>query len=153
MTGLDFFRPDAENKRQGPDRRQRATPMFSRYWLRGRRRGTRRGSDKTQVYVDRYTRMEWTLVAGIMLMSLADLVFTLAYLQRGGGEANPLMRWALEWGGESFFAFLKMLLTTAGALFLLLHARFRRVRAAMILLFTGYVLLMLYHSFLIWRDI
>lgn len=150
MTGLDFFRPDAENKRQGPDRRQRPTPIFSRYWLRGRRRGSRRGSDKSATYVDRYTTREWTLVIGIMVMSLADLMLTLAYLHRGGEEANPVMRWALEWGGEYFFAGLKTALTTAGALFLLLHVRFSRVRFWLGVLFAGYVLLMLYHSYILW---
>lgn len=152
MSGHDFFSPDSTNRRAGTDRRRRPTPMFSRYWLRGRRRGGRRGTDGQNVYVDRYTRAEWILVGGIVLMSLADLVLTLAYLWRGGEEANPVMRWALEWGGEVFFAALKMGLTVAGALFLLLHARFRRVRFFTTALFAGYVLLMLYHSFLLWRD-
>ena len=153
MTGQDFFSPDTENRRTGTDRRKRPTPMFSRYWLRGRRRGGRRDRDGKDIYVDRYTRAEWILVGGIVLMSLADLILTLMYLWRGGEEANPVMRWALEWGGEVFFAALKMGLTVSGALFLLLHARFRRVRFFTTVLFAGYVLLMLYHSFLLWRDL
>ena len=59
------------------------------------------------------------------------------------------MRWALEWGGNAGFATIKMALTVAGALFLLLHARFRRVRFFMMVLFGGYVALMLYHTLLL----
>ena len=148
----DFFAPDAQTRRLGPDRRVRPTRMFSRYWLRGRRRGVRRGTDKQYIYVDRYTKAEWTYVIGIVVMSLADLLLTLLYLSRGGEEANPFMRWALEWGGTAGFAAVKMFLTIAGALFLLIHARFRRVRFFMMLLFSGYVALMLYHSFLLVRT-
>ena len=153
MAGNDFFSPDASSRREGPDRRKRPTRLFSRYWLRGRRRGVRRGTDNQQIYVDRYTRAEWILTGGIVLMSAADLYLTLLYLWRGGEEANPIMRWALEWGGETFFGVLKMGLTSAGALFLLLHARFRRIRFVTTGLFAGYVLLMLYHSYLLYRDL
>ncbi|MEM6289474.1 MAG: hypothetical protein AAF845_20210, partial [Bacteroidota bacterium] len=45
--------------RTGQDRRRRPTPMFSRYWLRGRRRsGGRRPGEDENVYVDRYYRTE-----------------------------------------------------------------------------------------------
>ncbi|GJM22059.1 MAG: hypothetical protein DHS20C15_19740 [Planctomycetota bacterium] len=148
----DFFAPDATTRRLGPDRRQRPTRMLSRYWLRGRRRGVRRGTDKQYIYVDRYTKAEWIYVIGIVLMSLADLLLTLNYLANGGEEANPFMRWTIEWGGTLGFAGVKMFLTVAGALFLLIHARFRRVRFFMMVLFGGYVALMLYHSYLLART-
>lgn len=135
------------DRRQGGDRRARPTSPLSRFTMFGRRiRGRRRG-EAQNVYVDRYTKHEWTLALGILFMSLTDLVLTLQYLDRGGEEANPIMRWALE-GGQDSFTTWKIALTLAGAVFLLVHARFRKVRTALQMLFGMYVILLGYHAVL-----
>lgn len=155
MPSAEIRRPPPEDvaagapaidRRRG-DRRARPTSVISRFTLVGRRiRGRRRG-EKQNTYVDRYTRREWTLALGILVLSLLDLVLTLQYLDLGGEEANPIMRWALDSGRETF-AVAKIALTLAGAVFLLLHARFRGVRAALEVLFLLYVVLIGYHAVL-----
>ena len=118
--------------------------MFSRHWLVGRRRGPRRGSDATQTYVDRYTGYEWGLAISVVLLSVADLTLTLTYLSLGGEERNPIMAAFLEHSEASFIA-VKFGVTVLGALFLLVHVKFRRVRKALIGLVVCYVGLIVYH--------
>ena len=74
------IRPD---RRQG-DRRTRPTPLFSRYWLFGRRRGGRRTDEADNIYIDRYSAAEWFLVIGVLVLSVLDMVFTLVHLDDGG---------------------------------------------------------------------
>ncbi len=138
-------------KRAFTDRRKRPTPMFSRYWLRGRRRQAgRRDADNRHVYVDRYTRTEWVVVVWLVVASLADLGLTLLHLQAGGGEANPIMDWFLGIGGIPAFACAKVFMTAAPVLFLLVHARFRGTWPALLGLSAMYVALMGYHAVAAW---
>jgi hypothetical protein len=133
------------------DRRQRPTPMLSRYWLRGRRRQAgRRDGDNQRVYVDRYRRIEVAVVAWLVVASLADLGLTLLHLQAGGTEANPIMDWFLIQGGVPAFAAAKLFLTAVPVLFLLLHARFRGTWPALLGLSAMYVALMGYHALAAW---
>jgi len=127
------------DRQHDPDRRRTPTPILSRYWLRGRRRRARPGE-----YVDRYRPGEWALVFGVIIFCLIDLVLTLVYLAAGGEEANPLMQITLDWGTGYFIA-VKMGITTFGMLFLLLHIRFKRVRALATILLILYAGLILYH--------
>jgi hypothetical protein len=130
-------------RRRGPDRRRRPTPWMSRHWLTGRRRGARR-ADEAAGYVDRYTAGEAALIVAIILACTADLYLTLDYLRQGGEEWNPLMAHALELG-EGVFIGVKMGITVAGLLVLLLRVRFRGVRRAL------QVILLLYGGLLCWH--
>jgi hypothetical protein len=145
---------DSVVTREFTDRRKRPTPMLSRYWLRGRRRQAgRRDGDHRHVYVDRYTRTEWIVVAWLVTASLADLGLTLLHLQAGGAEANPIMDWFLELGGIPAFAFAKVLMTAVPVVFLLLHARFRGTWPALVGLSVMYAALMGYHAVAAWDRI
>lgn len=136
-----------ESDRRGfPDRRSRATPLLSRYWLVGRRRGGRREEESRNLYVDRYAPAEWGLAAAILALSCADLWLTLRHLARGGSEANPLMAWLLEFGAGTF-AFVKIATTVAGLFILLLHVRFRRVRGLLTFAAGLYAALMVWHAY------
>ena len=42
-----------------------------------RRRSGRRDGETDNIYVDRYTRGEWFLIIGVMVLSLLDMVFTI----------------------------------------------------------------------------
>lgn len=140
--------PSVPSDRRLPaDRRQRPTPAFSRYWLRGRRRDGRRDGERTNIYVDRYTKWEWTLVLSVLLLSLADLLFTIRHVALGGEEANPVMAWAMQWG-DLVFSLIKLGITAAGLLVLLLHARFRRVRTLLNVALVLYAALLGYHLYL-----
>lgn len=132
-------------RREGGDRRQRPTRWLSRHWLRGRRRGGRRAGEGRDVFVDRYRAWEWVAVALLLLLCVADLLLTLDVLARGGEEANPVMRWALERGTGTFVA-LKLGLTLLGALVLLVRVRFRWMRHALLGLVAAYVVLIGWHA-------
>jgi hypothetical protein len=125
------------------DRRRRPTPILSRYWLVGRRRG----SGDPDEYVDRYRPSEWALVLSVLVLSAADLVLTLWYLEMGGEEANPVMALALR-GGYLTFTIVKMGMTLLGLTFVLLHIRFRRVRLYLIILLAMNIALIAYHVYL-----
>jgi hypothetical protein len=97
--------------------------------------------------VDGYTPIEWGLVFSLLLLSGIDLVLTLAHVEAGGGEANPLMAWVFATGGESGFAAAKILLTGSATVFLLLHVRFRLARHALKALVSVYFVLLGWHAF------
>ncbi len=131
-------------RRDASDRRSSRTPIFSRYWLTGRRKGARRIGEGDNIYVDRYVWAEWALVGGILVLSALDLIFTLIHLAVGGEEANPAMAWLLS-HGRGVFGAVKMATTMLGLLVLLLHVRFRRVRTLLFGAFFLYAALMVWH--------
>jgi len=137
--------------RSGPhDRRVQPTRPFSRYMFFGRRRGGRRVSEAVNIYVDRYSKQEWILALGVVILSMIDLVFTLVHLDAGGREANPVMAWFLDWGGVDAFTVAKTLFTLIGVCVLLLHARFQRVRTLFRLAFGLYGLLFFFHLYVMY---
>jgi len=138
----------AASRRIGEDRRLRPTPLLSRYWFVGRRRGGRRADESENIYVDRYTALELFLILGILVLSLLDMVFTLIHLEAGGTEANPLMAWTLAWGGNPAFTSVKLVSTLLGLFVLLIHVRFRRVKTLLGLAFVLYAGISLFHTYL-----
>jgi hypothetical protein len=139
--------PEARSSRAGRDRRHRPTPMISRYWLTGRRRGGRRDGERQGIYVDRYTGLECVLVLWIVVAAGADLALTLLHLARGGEEANPVMAWFLEVGGLPAFTAAKVTMTAGAGLFLLWHIRFRGTQLALWGISALYAGVMVYHLF------
>jgi len=137
-------------RRTGSDRRERATGVFSRHWLIGRRKVGRRDGERDNIYVDRYTAWDWVLVVGVLTLSILDMVFTLLHLDAGGTEANPVMAWALAWGGHGAFKAVKLATTIIGLLVLLVHVRFRRVRTLLTVAFLVYSGVFAFHIYLIW---
>ncbi len=137
-------------RRIGIDRREQATGLVSRHWLLGRRRVGRRDGERSNIYVDRYGAWDWVLVVGVLGLSLLDMVFTIVHLNAGGTEANPVMAWALEWGGHGAFKAVKIATTVIGLLVLLVHVRFRRVRTLLAVAFLVYVGVFAFHLYLSW---
>jgi len=128
------------------DRRQRPTPVLSRYWLRGRRRGGRRDHERWNIYVDRYSRGEWACVLGLLLLTAIDGLWTWAHLLRGVPEANPLLAWAWEQGGIAGFLTAKFAITVSALFVLLLHVRFRWTRRLLPLALVVYTALLAVHG-------
>ncbi|MFO0980357.1 MAG: DUF5658 family protein [Planctomycetota bacterium] len=139
---------DGENRLLA-DRRRRPTPAISRYTLfGGRRREFRRTTDR-RGYVDRYPRLLMVLFLGIMALSIADAFCTLRIIHElGGSEANPMMVWALSHGLMPFLL-IKITLTAAGIVILCLHQHFPVVRTAIGGALVLYVLVSLYHLYLL----
>ena len=145
MTVAD---PASDERRIGIDRRSRPTPILSRYWLRGRRRGGRRDDESENIYVDRYTLVETLLVGGVLILSTLDMLFTIAHLNHGGTEANPIMAWFLDVGGHAAFIAVKLLSTFVGLFVLLVHVKFRRVRGLLAMAFLLYLGIFVFHMYL-----
>ncbi len=123
--------------------------MFSVFTLFGGRRARdRRAPDSANQYVDRYPpRLAAALVA-IGLLCALDAVFTLLYLQKGGGEANPLMAALIDGAGPRPFLVLKCAVTNVGLIVLCLHKNFRFVKPVIMALLGVYSALFAYHIYL-----
>jgi hypothetical protein len=83
----------------------------------------------------------------ITVCSLLDALFTLLYIERGGGEANPLMARAIGLGARTFVG-LKMALTGIGTVLLALHQNFRGGLRGLYVIVLIYLFLLVYHGFL-----
>ena len=139
----------SSERREPMDRRRRPTSLLSRFAFTGRRRGGRRDGERANVYVDRYSGEDWFLATGVLVLSFADLIFTLVHLSVGGKEANPVMDWFLQVGGTHGFTIAKTAFTLLGVSVLLLHIRFDRVKLLMRLAFALYLALFVFHLYVV----
>ena len=139
---------DDSADRRGDDRRQRPTPILSRYSLvGGRRTGDRRAVAGADGYVDRYEPWLAASLVAIAALCAFDAVFTLLYIQKGGSEANPIMAEVIEWGPRPFLL-LKCLITNVGLVVLCLHKNFKYVKQVIGALLGIYGALLVYHLWL-----
>ncbi|RKY19715.1 MAG: hypothetical protein DRQ55_10020 [Planctomycetota bacterium] len=130
---------------RGPDRRQRPTPMLSRWSLRaGRRKGGRRGDESEETFVDLYDARVVSLLVFFFILTVFDSVATLSYLGKGGRELNPVAQWMIN-QGASFFVVAKGVLSGLCLMFVLLHKNFKPARIALGIGFGFYLILGLYH--------
>ena len=127
------------------DRRRYQTPVFSRYWLRGRRKNGRRFGEKERIYVDKYHSLEIGLVLTLVFFCGSDLVLSLVHFNAGGEEGSPIMNWVLQSGGQLGFSLVKSATTVVGALILLVHIRFPKVRSSIVFLVVVYIGVFGYH--------
>lgn len=119
-------------RRVGPDRRGKPTPMLSRYTLfRGRRSGFRRREDRLRGgYVDLYGHRLFGVLLALVVMNVFDALFTHIILGRGGTELNPVAAWALGVFGKHFIVWKLSVIGTC-AITLCLLSRFRAAKAAL----------------------
>ena len=136
-------------RRRGERRRQvlRALLLGS---IRARRRQPRRASEQAVAAVDWHPPQWLALAILIVMFSCADALLTLALIERGAYEANPLMRPLVE-GSALAFTLVKVGLTGGGVVLLTLLARtrlFGRLPAGLLL----YVLLAAYGALLLYES-
>lgn len=116
--------------------------------FRGRRRRPRRAGEQALAAVD-WHHPRWLATAILIVtFSSADAALTLALLEQGAYEANPLMRPFL-YGSALAFTVVKVGLTAGGVVLLTLLASMRlfgRLSAGVVLyaLLAGYGALILY---------
>ena len=136
------------DRRMGWDRREFGWRTVFYGFLRSRRRGSRRQGDGEVLFLDWHHPWLFFLAVGTMLLSVADAAMTLALLERGMFEANPMMAWIMQFGTAAFVG-TKVALTAFGILTLVYLAKARfldRVRAGLFLtmFFSGYACLVCY---------
>lgn len=111
----------AFDRRSGFDRRQGQLPIFSKYWLTGKRTVMRRKEDRKRPYIiDRHSPKTVTAILLIIMLSVMDAVLTLDLVSRGATELNPVMAYYLGHSPLTFFI-VKYLLTWAGVVLILLN--------------------------------
>ena len=142
---------EIENKTKveytGPERRSRPTPALSAYTFRKGRRFTVDESVEDGGFVDLYSQRLAILLLLFFFFTVVDSVSTLIYLDKGGREMNPVAQWMIDQGDE-FFILVKGTLSAVCILFVMIHKNFRYSQIAIILGFTFYSALTIYHMIL-----
>jgi hypothetical protein len=134
--------------RQGRRRQGGFPPQFGSQ--RRRRSCGRRKTDRGG-YVDIYDRGSWGIAMAVMAMSFLDAVFTVLQIEKGAvREANPLMSIVLTWGGVFAFFGLKACMTAFALAIIILHKEWTLAHYMARLCLWFYILILLYHLFLIW---
>jgi hypothetical protein len=105
-----------EERRRCQDRREEEIPIFSKYWLTGRRGSFRREEDRL-IYdkLDRHSAKTLAIILTIIMLSILDAIFTLKLMNEGATELNPIMAYYLNLGPMVFFG-VKYSLTCASVL-------------------------------------
>src|SRR5262245_24704813 len=124
--------PTDDRRHPDADRRKRPTPFFSRYALYGGRRHESRRADEAEAsYVDLYQPRLVLFLLAFFVLTVIDSVSTVAFIQIGGKELNPIARWMLE-RGPRFFVLTKGALTALLIMFAMMHKNFRHSRHAIL---------------------
>jgi hypothetical protein len=115
-------------RRHRPDRRNRLFwSMIYGSFVPRRRRPTRRAHDSRFQLVDWYSAHLLAVAIGVLLLSAADAFFTTLLLVNGADEINPFMA-LLVYRNVAVFAGLKMAITGAGVMVMVLLSRYRFMR-------------------------
>jgi hypothetical protein len=134
-----------DKRYQGLDRRQHPTPFLSRYsFLGGKRFDHRREYEGVCSYVDLYSKRLTVFLLIFFVLTVVDSVSTLIYIDKGGRELNPVAQWMID-QGDTFFILFKGVLTGVCILFVMIHKNFRYSRLAILIGFSFYFLLTIYH--------
>ncbi len=108
-------------RRSGSDRRQENIPIFSKYWLTGKRASLRRRKDRQRPHrIERHSSKTLAAILFIVVLSLFDAVFTLHLVSKGAVELNPILAYYLQQSPFLFFG-VKYLLTCAAIVIILLN--------------------------------
>ena len=147
-SGAEPEQPTDPNRRDRIERRKTGLRSMTYALFFSRRRSLRRDGEDVVYYTDWYSAPLFALAVGIALLCVADAFFTLELISRGGSELNPFMAYLLAKGLYLFVA-VKMTLTAAAVVILIMHQRFAfflNVRAVHVLLVTliGYGILIAY---------
>ncbi|HEY2274765.1 MAG TPA: DUF5658 family protein [Steroidobacteraceae bacterium] len=138
----------APPERRRADRRRQVLWALLVGSFHARRRQPRRAAEQALAAVD-WHHPQWLATAILILaLSCTDALLTLALLERGASEANPLMR-PLVLGSALPFTVVKVGVTAGGVVLLTLLASLRvfgRLQAGVLLyaLVAGYGALILY---------
>ena len=149
LESLGTTREALQEERTGEDRREKPTfpPAFSVY--RRRRSSGRRQADPAR-YVDIYDSRTWGVAISILLLSTLDAILTGMQIRSGFfREANPLMNAVLIHGGVHSFVSIKLAMTAMPLAIIILHKEWAVARFAARLCLWAYILLTLYHLYLI----
>lgn len=122
--------------RSDQDRRKNHIPFYKYLTFKGKRRSLRRTEDCKRITVlDQYHPKLFIYVLIVLGLSLLDAVLTLALLEKGAVELNPVMRYYINLGPATFVT-VKYGLTALALIFMvvlnaIISARYRIVSLVM----------------------
>lgn len=125
---------DCDERRLCGDRRQSFWQALYYGAWQGRRRENRRQSMPTISYLDWYRPALFLSAISLYLFSCMDAFITLFLIQQGATELNPFMHLAIHYN-ITVFLWLKILVTAAGILILVLynHIKIRKLQVEYLL--------------------
>lgn len=113
-----------EERRSGAERRHRFLRTVWSGHVERRRVAARRTTDRHPIASDSHHPQWFAAAVLILLLCAADALLTLALVNRGAAELNPIMRAVLQ-GSAREFTLWKIGLTSIGVLVLVVLARTR----------------------------
>ena len=117
----------------GQNRRKNSARTALHSLYRNRRGAVRRVDDSVvNVYIDKHEPWLVYLAIGALFLCATDAFFTLALLQHGSFEMNPVMDYFIQKDSRLFFI-VKFSMTAFCVLFVLIHKNFQFLR-----IFKGY---------------
>jgi len=132
------------------DRRQRPTPIISRYTFRGgRRKIVRRNEDKKQhLFVDLYSTRLMIAVLSLICLSSIDAYLTLSLIENGKVvEANPVMAYFLDYG-IMHFTLIKFGITATALIVLCVFKNVNITRISIPVALKIYLVVILYECYI-----
>jgi hypothetical protein len=115
-------------KRSRSERRQSKVATYLEGAFNPRRRAGRRAEDQIYPVIDWHSPRVLALVLGILGLSLLDGAMTIVLMSHGATEANPVMALLLP-HSPGWFAAVKLSLTSAGVVVLVICSRMRLFRS------------------------
>ena len=112
------------SEQRGLDRRQPSLKTLLGSMMHGRRRDSRREDDHLDSYTDWYGHWPFAATLIIILLCFADAFLTIVLLSKGAVELNSLMDWLIQ-KDTHMFAIVKMSMTGAALVVLVMHFNFR----------------------------
>ena len=109
-------------RRSGQDRRKKLSPFYNLFSLKGKRRSLRRNEDyKRFTIFDQYHPTLLFYALTVLILSLFDAALTLALLDKGAVELNPVMRHYIDLG-PWFFVMVKYGITAFALIFIVVFS-------------------------------
>ena len=144
----DEPRGDLDDRRSGVDRRAHKQPRFFSAYRRRRSKG-RRKTDRAS-YIDVYDARTVGVALSVLILSIMDALLTSFHISTGRlQEANPLMHLVIVRGGIYTFVSLKAAMTALPLAIIILHQEWKLARYAAYLCLWSYILIALYHIYLL----
>jgi hypothetical protein len=149
-----IHRHQTDNRRDTADRRRQ---VWWALWYGSfnprRRRPSRRVDERRFHSLDWHSTHLLVVSIGILLLSAADAFMTVTLMDGGATEVNPFMA-SVIYKSAAIFAAVKMLLTGAGVILMVVLAHYRfmrlvRVGVVMYGLLLGYVALLVYEFWML----
>ena len=132
------------DRRSVKDRRKQPTTFWDQFSVIGKRKEFRRsGEVKGGGYVDRYGAHLLFVLTFITGLNLLDALFTMAVLDLGAIEINPVVVSVMNLCGDKFWIW-KFGIVSFSIVLLCLHSQFRRVKCAIVSICLVYLAVVLY---------